>query len=170
MSGKDVADNSLKKIYMNIIVVLVFASLMGGFIVYFMRSEPNLHGEILEGFARQFQQSAQNAHWQWQAKGRPERIMLLHFNEQGSETDRRPVRMTHLGRPWAELTSSGCGKLWQTLLNVPAQIDGFRIIAEYYTPDDDNKESLGTCRYRLSRGAYFDYDLDTGNVEFEPNN
>ena len=167
MSSKGIAENSLKKLIMNIVVVVVFASLMASFIAYFIRNEPNLHDAVMEGFARQFQQSAENAHWQWQAKGRPERIMLLHFNDEGKETDRRPVRMTHTGRPWAALTSDGCAQLWQTLLNVPARVDGFRVIAEYYSPDEDQKDSLGRCRYRLSRGAYFDYALDSGNVDFE---
>ena len=170
MSRKDITENNANKLYINIITVVVFASVMIWFVVYFMRSEPNVHASVMEEFARKFQQSASNAHWQWQAKGRPERIMLLHFNEQGQEIDRRPVRMAHFGMPWAQPSSKGCAKLWQTLLNVPLQVEGFRVIAEYFAPDSDADEQvLGFCRYRLSRGPHFDYTLLSGSVEFMVN-
>ncbi|MFC3095281.1 hypothetical protein DRW07_15605 [Alteromonas sediminis] len=169
MSRQDVADNSNKALLINIVVVVLFVSLMGLFIKSYMESEPDLNAAVLEGFARQFETASSNAHWRWQASGRPERIMLLHFDAQGNEKDRSAVRMAHFGRPWVEQSSDGCAKLWLTLLNVPAMVNGFRVIAEYYPNRDDSQpEALGVCRYRLSRGAYFDYAIDTGDVTFHP--
>jgi len=167
LSRQAVADNSNKKLFMNIVIVVLFASLMAWFIRYYMHSEPDLHSAVLEGFSRQFESASSNAHWRWQASGRPERIMLLHFDAQGNEKDRSAVRMAHYGRPWVEQSSDGCAKLWSTLLNIPAMVNGFRVIAEYYPNRDDTRpEALGHCRYRLSSGAYFDYAIDTGDVTF----
>lgn len=179
MDSQRAAERSLSKLFINITAVLIFMGLMAGFIAYSYRSEPNIHATAMAGFARQFQQSAENTRWQWQAEGRPQRIMLLHFNNQGVEKDRRPVRMTHNGRPFTEQSAKGCEALWVNLLNEPLQVEGSEMIADYFAAAQTeqsnadtlqtqrNEEVLGFCRFRLSRGPYFDYDLNTGVVTFK---
>lgn len=168
MSRQDAADNTLRRMFINISVVLIFASLMASLIIRFNHTEPDLQAQMLKQYGKEFEDSAINAHWQWQAEGRPEMIMLIHYDSNGRERDRRPVRMAHFGWPWVETTSDGCEKLWQMLLNVPMRADGFRVIGEFYRGDLVNNEPLNAkCRYRLSSGLYFDYSIFRGNVTFD---
>ena len=166
MKNDEITDRSIVKIYRNIVIVVVFVVLMASCIAYFFRSEPNINNSILEGFSRQFQQSAETAHWQWQAQGRPERIMLAHYDISGKEIARHPVRIGSNGKPWIDKSRSGCEKLWQNLLNEPTSIDGFKVISAYLSPKEGSNQDFGFCRYRLSQGSGFDYNLVTGVVEF----
>ncbi len=159
------AEHGLRKVYINIVVIVVFAVTMVSFIVYFNDSEPDIEARILAQLGKQIESSATNAHWQWQAEGRPEMIMLIHYDGSGKERDRRPVRMSHLGVPWVESSSNGCDKLWRMLLNVPMRVDGFRVFGEYYQGELVNNEPVNSrCRFRLSRGPYFDYQIYSGKV------
>jgi hypothetical protein len=161
------ANHSLNKLIISITVVVVFVGLMATVIVYLLKAQPIAQGTAMEGFARQFQQSVETSHWQWQAQGRPQRIILLHYNAQGKERARMPVRMEHTGRPWVEKNGKGCEKLWLNMLYEPTQADGFKVISEYYPPQGKNKDKeFGFCRYRLSQGPSFDYDLLNGKVTF----
>lgn len=165
---KDIAERSTLKIFMNIVVVTVFGLLMAGAIIYLNESEPDFDAMLLEQYGRQIETSATNAHWQWQAQGRPEMIMLIHYDNQGKEIDRRPVRMSHIGVPWVETSSDGCDKLWRMLLNVPMRVDGFRVIGEYYRGELENNEPVNSrCRFRLSRGPHFDYHIYSGKVDLQ---
>ncbi|MCU7554691.1 hypothetical protein OCL06_08780 [Alteromonas sp. ASW11-19] len=162
------AEHGLRRLYINIAVIVVFALAMVSFIVYFNSAEPDVKARILAQYGKQVESSATNAHWKWQAEGRPEMIMLIHYDSQGKERDRRPVRMSHLGVPWVEASSQGCNKLWKMLLNVPMQVDGFRVIGEYYRGElVDNEPVNSRCRFRLSRGPYFDYHIYRGKVSLE---
>lgn len=168
MKTQKKANEEQRKLFIGIVSTLVFAVLMGTLIIYFYEEEPNLKKKILEQIGKKLEDSAISAHWQWRAEGNPEMIMLVHYNRAGKETDRRPVRMGLNGWPHVENTSEGCKKLWQMLLNQPMEVDGFRVLGEYFQADDDG-ETLNSafCRYRLSAGDYFDYAFNTGDVTYE---
>jgi len=157
--------------YINLTVVFVFVGLIVTAILYFYKSEPDLKRLGLETLANQFASSVTNAHWQWQAEGRPSMIILVHYepsldnNERLVEKDRRPIEMSHLGWPKMEPTSKGCGKLWQMVLNIPLEVEGFKVYAEFYDGIKVNDSALtSTCRYRLSTGPYFEYKVYSGQV------
>lgn len=157
-----------RRMYISIISTLVFAILMGAFIVYFYEGEPNLKGQILFQRGDQLEDAAITSHWQWQAEGRPQRIILVHYNSNGKETDRSPVLMNQAGWPEVKPSSEGCQKLWQMLLHQPMEVDGFRVRGEYEPGDDDEKQgSSAYCRFSLSSGDYFDYAINRGDVTFE---
>ena len=164
------AVNEQRKMFLGIISTLVFAILMGSFIVYFYESEPNLKGQILFRFGDKLEDSAVSAHWQWQAEGRPERILLVHYNSEGKETDRRPVVMGVTGWPGVKHTDDGCRKLWQRVLNKPMEVDGFRVRGDFYEGDTDTESGEPVnayCRFGLSSGDYFDYAIYRGDVTYE---
>ena len=156
---------SNRKLFINIMVVAVFVSLLIAFISYFYRSEPNFQDALLRQLGEQMQSGAITSHWQWQAEGRPEMIMLVHYNKQGKEIGRSPVRIGYTGLPAVKPGSEGCEKLWTSLLNQPMALDGFRVHAEYYRGSLLDKEPVNSrCRFRLSRGTYFDYYIFRGEV------
>jgi hypothetical protein len=73
--------------------------------------------------------------------------------------------MSHLGWPKAEPTSQGCAEIWNMVLNIPMDIDGFKVFAEYYDGLKLSNNALDSiCRYRLSTGRYFDYKVFSGLV------
>jgi hypothetical protein len=158
-------------LFINIIVVMVFVSLIVGFIVYLKDGSTNLRRLTLENFAEQFSTSVSNSHWQWQGEGRPQIVMFITYantlseNNTLEETDRKPIFMSHLGWPKAEPTSQGCADIWNMLLNIPLHIDGFKIFAEYYDGLKlTNNAQDSVCRYRLSTGPYFEYKVLLGQV------
>jgi hypothetical protein len=97
-------------------------------------------------------------------------MLITYSNKLGDnnrlvETDRKPIFMSRLGWPKAESTSDGCADIWNMVLNMPMDIDGFKIFAEYYDGLKlSNNVQDSVCRYRLSTGPYFEYKVYLGQV------
>lgn len=171
MQKNQASQERMRSLFINLTVVVVFVSLMLGFILHFEESTPNIKRVVLENLALQYAESVNNAHWQWQGEGRPAIVMLVDYapslNQSGElvEKGRRAIFMSHLGWPKAEPSSQGCEQLWQMVLNIPLEINGFKIYAEYYDGVKLSDSALdSTCRYRLSVGPYFEYKVYTGQV------
>lgn len=171
MNKDQAGQESSKALFGKIVIVGVFVALMTSFIYYFNNSEPDIKYVTMEGLQQRFSQSVTNSHWQWQAQGRPAMIILIHYepklddSEQLVEKDRRPVSMGRNGYPNAQLSGEGCAKLWHMILNMPLEIDGFKVYAEFFEDSDPNDARSDTkCRFRLSVGPYFEYYLETGQV------
>lgn len=171
MKINQAADERSRSLFVNITVVVVFVSLMLGFIVYLNDGSSNIRRVALENLAEQFSTSVSNSHWQWQGEGRPQIVMLITYaNKLGEnntlvEKDRKPIFMSHLGWPKAEPTSKGCAEIWDMVLNIPMDIDGFKVFAEYYDGLKLTNNALDSvCRYRLSTGPYFEYKVFSGQV------
>lgn len=171
MKKNEATEERNRSLLLNIVVVVVFVGLMLGFIGYLNDSTPDVRRMQLEQMAERFNTSVHHAHWQWQAEGRPEIVMLVSYaNKLGEDkklvaTDRKPIFMNGQGWPKAEFSALGCEKIWNMVLNTSMDIDGFKVIAEFY---DGNKltgnEVDSICRYRLSSGPYFDYKVRFGQV------
>ena len=171
MQRNQAAQERNRSVFLNFTVVIVFVSLMLGFILYFADNTPDIRKMALENMAEQFAASASNAHWQWQGEGRPSIVILISYagklNKQKElvETGRRPIFMSDLGWPKAEQSSKGCEQLWKMVLNVPMDVEGFKIYSEYFDGTKLGGNTLdSTCRYRLSTGPYFEYKVATGQV------
>lgn len=171
MNKQEAGQESANTFYGKIIVVLVFVGLMTSFVMYFNNSEPDVKYIAMENLQQRFSQSVTNSHWQWQAEGRPRMIMLVHYesrpdeNELPVEKDRRPIQMGLNGYPVADRSGEGCAKIWQMILNMPLQIEGFKVFAEYFE-DTDEADAIddAKCRYRLSVGPSFEYQIANGRV------
>ncbi len=171
MDKQQAAQESTRSFYTKVITLLVFVGLMTSFIYYFNNSVPDVKYVAMENLQQRFSQSVTNSHWQWQAEGRPNMIMLVHYepdpdkNNQPVERDRRPIAMGLNGYPRAEPSSEGCGKLWQMILNMPLEVESFKVFAEYFAdPDEEDNLDQAKCRFRLSVGPSFEYFLANGQV------
>jgi hypothetical protein len=171
MNKNQAADENNRSLFMNITVVVIFVSLMLGFIAYLNDGSTNLRRLALENLAEQFSTSVNNSHWQWQGEGRPQIVISITYaNKLGEnntlvETQRKPIFMSHLGWPKAEPTSKGCANIWNMVLNIPMEIDGFKVFAEFYDGLKFSNNALDSvCRYRLSTGPYFEYKVFSGQV------
>lgn len=171
MDRHESAQESTRTLFMNIVILVVFVGLLGGFIFYFNKSEPDLKRIAMETLAEQFTKDVNNAHWQWQAEGRPSMIMLVQYearldnNQDLIEKDRRPITMSHLGWPRVEPSSAGCGELWQMVLNVRLEVEGFRVYPEFFDGVQQSGNALDArCRFRMSVGPQFEYKIYTGQV------
>lgn len=165
MQKNQASEERSRSVFINLVVVVVFVSLMLAFILYFNKSSPDLKRLALQGFAEQLAKSTLNAHWQWQNEGRPSRIMQIQYDAQRKEIDRRAVDMSHIGWPTVEPTSVGCATFWDKVLNSPLEIKGFKLYAEYYDGMLlSNNAQASICRFRLSTGPYFDYTVYRGQV------
>ncbi|WP_438864660.1 hypothetical protein [Neptunicella sp.] len=165
MNKNEAADENLRSLFSNIVVVLLVLIVMGSLVSYFYRSEPDLKKLAMGKLADSFAKSVVNAHWQWQAEGNPPRVLLVQYNAEGKEVNRSPIPMSHLGWPKATPNRQGCEQLWRAVLDVPMTVNNFHVIADYFDGvqnDDDALQSM--CRYRLPTGPYFDYQIYTGKV------
>ncbi|GAB3027318.1 hypothetical protein [Bowmanella dokdonensis] len=166
MSKQSVSDNNLLRWIMQIAVVTVFAVLMAVFIWYLQDSEPDIKQATMDLLADEMAKSVVSAKWQWEAEGRPARIVQVRYDKvTGKEVDRSPIPMSHLGWPRVEPNAQGCGDLWRAVLNQPLQIHSFKVYAEYFDGVEMSGKALdSTCRFRLSTGPSFDYRIYMGQV------
>ncbi|GAA0374038.1 hypothetical protein GCM10009092_42830 [Bowmanella denitrificans] len=165
MSDQSVSDNNLQRLMIQIIIVVAFALLMVFFIWYLNDSEDDIKKVSLEMLADEMAEAVVSARWQWEAEGRPARILQIRYNSQGKEVDRRPIAMSHIGWPRVEPNSEGCAALWQSVLNVPLEVESFKVYPEYFDGVAISGKALdSTCRFRLSTGPFFEYRIYTGQV------
>lgn len=171
MDRQEAGQENTRIFYGKIIVVIVFVALMASFVFYFNKNQPDVKYLAMENLQQRFSQSVTNSHWQWQAEGRPRMIVLVHYetgpddNDMPIEKDRRPIRMSLKGYPVAESNAEGCAKIWQMILNMPMTIEGFKVFAEYFA-DTDATDAVddSKCKYRLSVGPSFEYQIAQGQV------
>lgn len=149
----------------NFIFISIVFSLMATFIWYFNRGESHYQTVALSTAADNFATIVTNAHWEWQAKGQPNRIILVDYNEVGKETNRRPVTMGEVGWPRVEPSNEGCAKLWDTILDMPLTLNNFNIKPSFYDGLENSGRILESkCRYTITFGPYFEYYIFTGRV------
>lgn len=171
MQKNQAAEERNRSVFFNVSVIIIFVGLMLSFIFYFYTTSPSIKQVNLANLATSFATSVNSAHWQWQAQGRPEIIIMSTFAPRLDdektlvEVDKRPVFMSSAGWPKAANSGKGCEDIWNMVLNVPLDNEGFRVIAEYY----DGVKLSGNveqsrCRYRISGGSYFEYKVFTGEV------
>ncbi|MFQ3235722.1 MAG: hypothetical protein ACI9C4_001284 [Paraglaciecola sp.] len=165
MLKSQVNEERSRSVFINLVVVVVFASLMLAFILYFNKNSPDIKRLVLQKFAEQLTKSTLNAHWQWQKEGRPNSIMQLQYDGQGNKSQSRTLGMSDLGWPKVEPSSLGCATFWETILHSPMEIKGFKMYAEFYDGIQLSNNALASiCRFRLSTGPYFDYGVYRGQV------
>lgn len=165
MSDQSVSESNLQRLIIQIIIVTLFALLMAFFIWYLNDSEDDLKKVSLDLLADEMAEAVVGAKWQWEAEGRPARILQIRYNSVGKEVDRRPIAMSHIGWPRVEPTSDGCAGLWKSVLNVPMEVQSFKVYGEYFDGVSLTGNALdSTCRFRLSTGPYFEYRIYTGQV------
>jgi len=171
MQRNKASQERLRSMFVNLSMVGVFVSLMLAFILYFEENSDNIDQVVLENLAVQYAESVNNAHWQWQREGRPETVMLMDYAPSLNQSndlvakDSRAIFINDKGWPEAEKSSKGCEKLWQMLLNLPLEISGVKIYAEFYDGLKLSGNALDSrCRYRLSLGPYFEYKVRHGQV------
>lgn len=163
MSGHDSGSNNA--VLINFIIIVLFFVLIAIFVWYFNKNEPNVQKVALLTSADSFSTSVVNAHWQWRAEGSPERIMLVDYNRGGQETNRRPVIMSDLGWPRVEPGLEGCKDVWGMILDMPLQLNNFRVRAEFFDGINSGGKILDSkCRFGVTAGAWFDYYIYTGRV------
>ncbi|MCW8091042.1 hypothetical protein [Alteromonas sp. ASW11-130] len=152
----------------SVTIIIGFAFVLMTLIIFLNRPEPDFKEAMLEKLAEKFERSVISSYYQWKAENQPEMIMFVHYDNNGKETDRRPVRIARNGWPKVNPTSEGCEDLWRMLLNVPMIIDGFKVFGEFFPGKLDDDELISArCRFRLSSGPYFDYHIDKGTVNLE---
>ncbi|BDX08126.1 hypothetical protein [Planctobacterium marinum] len=161
------AEASTKGVLINFIIIVIMFVLIATFVWYFDKNEPNVQKTALMNAADKFNNLVIAAHWQWRAKGEPERIMLVDYNiDTQKETNRLPVKMSDLGWPRVEPNMDGCKKVWDMILDMPLQLDTFRVRAEFFDGINNGGKILDSkCRFSITAGAWFDYYIYTGRVQ-----
>jgi len=155
--------NSKNNSWAAAILVILFAAIAVAIISRLDTRSDNTTMIAFEQLATKFSDHVTAAHWKWKAEQPTSMIMLVHYNKEGREINRSPVKLSYLGWPMAEDSEEGCEKIWSYMIAEPMRVDGFRVHADYYKDTDDDA-TVSWCRYRLSSGEYFDYFPTTGKV------
>ena len=161
--NKNKKDSDTTKNLIKASIALVFAISLGLAINFFHIGEEDTTVKALTKQFDTFKRHVVSSHWQWRVRQPTTMIMLIHYDDSGSEINRTPVRMNHNGWPTADLSDAGCEKIWQSVVASPLRVDGFKIHAQYYAELDVSEENYW-CRYSLSKGTYFDYYPASGSV------
>ena len=156
-------DSTLTINIVKILIVVVFTVTLGYFINYFHSDESDTTEQSFTLLAETFKNHVSTAHWQWRVQQPTTMIMLIHYDETGAETNRKPVRMNHNGWPTADLSDDGCEKIWAALVAAPLSVESFKVSGRFYSNTEENENNYW-CRYSLSSGAYFDYFPSTGET------
>ncbi|WP_158965634.1 hypothetical protein [Paraglaciecola sp. L3A3] len=171
MQKNEAALERNRSLFINILVVVVFLSLTAVFIHYLYNSSADIRRLSLEKLADTFSASVNNAHWQWQAEGRPEKLMVSTYSSQLGEgkklveTKSQSILMSVQGWPKTETNVNGCIKIWNMMLGFPLELEGLEVLVDYYDGKSITGNSIDEiCRYRLSSGAYFEYKMNLGQV------
>ncbi len=144
-------------------IAIVFAVVLGVLINSLHFEESDTTGEAFADIAETFKNHVASSHWQWRVQQPTNMIILIHYDSEGNEVNRKPVRMNHNGWPTGDRTEEGCEKIWTVMVAEPLRVDGFRVLTRYYSEPKDSNENYW-CRYSLSSGSYFDYYPATGNT------
>ena len=143
----------LKRLMIFIVLMILFAV----FTSRFMDSSQDVKRVELTLLSERFADNVVAAHWQWQAKGQPRRVVLHEqvINELGdlASVGQRVISINYKGWPQAERTTEGCKSLWRQLLDQPMNFDRFSVFAEYRIKPDSSNEPA--CLYRLSSNEGF---------------
>lgn len=147
---------------LRVLIVIVFASTLIVVINNINTPEQDQTTEQFTVLSTIFREHVSSAHWKWRAGPGSSMIMLIHYDNNGKEVNRSPVKINVNGWPTGEFSAQGCKKIWDALLARPMQVDGFKVIPQLYDETTAEDQSNYWCRYSLSSGAYFDYFPDTG--------
>lgn len=154
-----------RTLLLNVAVVVLVLLFLGAFAYSVYETQPSIERVAMQKLAERFSTSTNNAHWQWEAEGRPTRILLIHYDESQRETSRRPIEMSHLGWPKAEASRAGCEKLWESILDLPLTVNTWKVRADFYDGERVADNALDSfCRYKMSIGHGFDYSIYRGKV------
>jgi hypothetical protein len=162
-----VQESNNRAVLINFIIVVFFFVLIATFVWYFNKNEPSVQKTALMNAADKFSNLVITAHWQWRSKGDPERIMLVDYDlVTQKEVNRLPVTMSELGWPRVGPDIQGCKDVWEMLLDIPLQLETFRVKAEFFDGINNGGKILNSkCRFSITAGAWFDYYIYTGRVE-----
>ncbi|WP_419227141.1 hypothetical protein ACI7YQ_01185 [Alteromonas marina] len=145
------------------LIAVIFAITLGVTMSFLHTGEEDTTTKAFAAQLDKFKRHIVASHWQWRVRQPTNMIMLIHYDESGSEVNRTPVRMSHNGWPSYELSDTGCENIWKALVAAPLRVDGFKVNARYYAELDDGDDNYW-CRFSLSSGSYFDYFPADGSV------
>lgn len=147
---------------LRIAIVMAFAIALILVINLLNTPEDDLTSAQFTQLSKTFSEHVSSAHWKWRAGPHTSMIMLIHYDDNGKEVNRSPIRMNADGWPTGEFSAQGCKKIWSSLLARPMRVDGYKVIPRLYDETDEDDETNYWCRYSLSSGSYFDYYPATG--------
>lgn len=160
---KNKKDSDTTKNVIKASIAVIFAVTLGIAINYFHVGEADTTTEAFAERLDTFKRHVVSSHWQWRVRQPTTMIMLIHYDDAGSEVNRTPVRMNHNGWPTADMSDAGCEKIWSSVVASPLRVDGFKVHARYYAELETNEDNYW-CRFSLSKGTYFDYYPASGLV------
>ena len=161
-------DNSRSTAF-KLLTVVVFVGVLVFFINNLYTGEPDTTLTAFSKQAQKFERHTISSHYQWRVRQPTSMIMLIHFDDTGSEIDRKPVRMNHKGWPSAQNSDEGCATVWTSLVGSPLRVDGFNVKARFYSTASNDEavrrnDNEYWCRYSISKGVEFDYYPGLGKV------
>lgn len=159
MSRNSVIVKREKTLAEQIIIVLLVALLMAGFLYYFLKQEKQYTQVAFEGAVGRFATKVTTIRAQWFMDKQPSVVRL---KEQGNQKTTRLITVNKNG--WVDSLSNNkdCTLIWEQVMDSPLEFMNKPVTALQINIDKGAYQRI--CRYILVSGEYFEYSPETGKV------
>ncbi|MCO4799929.1 MAG: hypothetical protein KC484_11960 [Colwelliaceae bacterium] len=142
----------------NVIIIALITVLMASFLYYFFKQEQRFTEVGFDAVARNFSSSVMAVRAQWFMDGQPDEVVL-------KEKDQPTLVLKVNNKGWIDFSGEkdSCQKIWQTLMATDLSfLNQPIVVVEIKNELQGNIKNI--CRYSLSSGESFDYQIETGKV------
>lgn len=140
-----------------VVIIALITVLMASFLYYFFKQEQRFTEVGFDAVARNFSSSVMAVRAQWFMDGQPNEVVL-------KEKDQPTITLKVNHKGWIDFSGEvdSCQKVWHAIMatelsfmNQPIVVVGIK---------NELKGNINICRYSLSSGETFDYQIETGKV------
>ena len=163
MSQQMVTEKREKSLAEQIMVVLLFALMMAGFIAYFFKQEAQISQTGFKALANSFATKLIAVRSQWFMDKKPE-AFFIQTNTPAQETEAQKLLVTVNGNGWIDVSEDtlACEKIWQLTMNLPLVFIQSPIAAVEVRKAVSGPGRI--CRYSIRSGEYFEYHSASGKI------
>ena len=163
MSQQMVTEKREKTLAEQIMVVVLFALMMAGFIAYFFKQEAQITQTGFKALANSFSTKLIAVRSQWFMDKKPS-TFVIQTNTASQEGDGEKLLVSVNGNGWIDVTEDtlACEKIWQLTMNLPLEFIQSPIAAVEVKKTASGPGRI--CRYSIHSGEYFEYHSASGKV------
>jgi len=163
MSQQMVTEKREKTLAEQIMVVLLFALMMSGFIAYFFKQEAQITQIGFKALANSFATKLIAVRSQWFMDKKPNRFFIQTSTaSQEGQVEKLLVSVNDNG--WIDVSEDtlACEKIWRLTMNLPLVFIQSPIAAVEVKKTVSGQGRI--CRYSILSGEYFEYHSGSGKV------
>ncbi|MEW6981163.1 hypothetical protein AAD001_00770 [Colwelliaceae bacterium 6471] len=173
MTQQMITEKREKTLAEQIMVIVMFALMMAGFISYFLKQETQITSAGFRALANSFATKVIAVRSQWFMDKKPNFIILTTKDTiDGTRENSSNQKITVNKKGWIDVSEDNlaCEKIWQLTMNLPLNFIKSPIATVEVKNNAEQQTGQGRiCRYSVSSTDYFEYHTGSGKVIFAEN-